>query len=88
MGPTRASSEQLTAWRQGLALETAVLQTAIEDGIVIEDDPERLARCITAVHQVQLWDWVEHGMEEPPEEVAPRIRKLIIQMFCVGQPQD
>lgn len=88
LGPTRASPEQLTAWKQGLALETAVLQTAIDGGIVIKDDPERLARCITAVHQVQLWDWVEKGMEEPPDKVALRIRKLIIQMFCIDQPED
>jgi hypothetical protein len=55
---------------------------------VIEDDPERLARCVTAIHQVQLWDWVEKGMEEPPEEVAPRIRKLIVQMLCVDKQKE
>jgi AcrR family transcriptional regulator len=88
LGPTRASAEQLTAWRQGLAMETAILKGAMEEGLVIEDDPERLARCVTAIHQVQLWDWVEKGMEEPPEEVAPRIRKLIVQMLCVDKQKE
>jgi AcrR family transcriptional regulator len=88
LGPTRASAEQLTAWRQGLAMETAILKGAMEEGLVIEDDPERLARCVTAIHQVQLWDWVEKGMEESPDEVAPRIRKLIVQMLCVDKTQD
>ncbi|MCP4197032.1 MAG: TetR/AcrR family transcriptional regulator [Proteobacteria bacterium] len=88
LGPTRASAEQLTAWRQGLAMETVILKGAMEEGLVIEDDPERLARCVTAIHQVQLWDWVEKGMEEPPEEVAPRIRKLIVQMLCVDKPKE
>jgi AcrR family transcriptional regulator len=88
LGPTRASAEQLTAWRQGLAMETAILEGAMEAGLVIEEDPERLARCITAIHQVQLWDWVENGMKEPREKVAPRIRRLIIQMLCVDKTQD
>ncbi len=83
LGPTRATAEQLSTWREGLELEATILKSAIDDGIVIDEDPHRLARCITAVHQVQLWDWVEQGMKEPPEQVAERIRKLFKQMFCV-----
>ena len=83
LGPTRASAEQLTAWREGLELEAAILQDAMDEGGVVADDPQRLARCIAAVHQVQLWDWVEQGMKEAAEEVACRIRKLVWQMFCV-----
>ncbi len=87
LGPTRASSEQLTAWRDGLELEAAILQDAMNEGVVIEEDPVRLARSIMAMHQVQLWDWVEKGMQEPPEQVASRIRRLLVQMFCVDRGQ-
>lgn len=93
LGPTRASSEQLAGWREGLDLQAAVLQAAIDEGSVIPEDPHRLARCITAVHQVQLWDWVESGMTEPPAEVSARLRRLFLHMFCTdrarpGQPDE
>ncbi len=85
LGPTRASHEQLTGWREGMELQAAVLQTAMDDGAVIKGDPNQLARCITAVHQVQLWDWVEQGMTEPVEQVAGRMQRLFLQMFCTDR---
>jgi AcrR family transcriptional regulator len=88
LGPTRATAEQLTAWREGLELESAVLQGAMDEGIVIAEDPVLLARCITAVHQVLLWDWVEKGMKEPVNEVADRMDRLFLQMFCTNQPEE
>ncbi len=88
LGPSRATHEQLVAWREGLDLHAEVLQVAMNEGVVILEDPYRLARCITAFHQVQLWDWVEKGMKEPPQQVADRIRKLLIQMFCVAGTQE
>ncbi len=88
LGPTRATAEQLTAWREGLDLEAAVLQEAIDEGIVVKEDPYLLARCITAVHQVQLWDWVEKGMKEPVGQVADRLDRLFLQMFCTDQKQE
>ncbi|MCP4601252.1 MAG: TetR/AcrR family transcriptional regulator [Proteobacteria bacterium] len=87
LGPTRATAEQLATWREGLDLEAAILQNAIDEGIVINEDPYRLARCITAVHQVQLWDWVENGMTEPVNKVADRLQQLFKQMFCTNQGQ-
>ena len=87
-GPSRASSEQVQAWRDGLELEAAILGDAMDEGIVIREDPVRLARTIMAMHQVQLWDWVEQGMQEPPEQVAARIRRLLGQMICVDRGQE
>lgn len=82
LGPRRATAQQLEAWRQGMELEASVLKTAIAEGLVIDVDPYVLARCITAVHQVQLWDWVEKGMVEPVEQVADRLDQVFVQMFC------
>ncbi len=88
LGPTRASAEQLAGWREGLDLQAAVLQAAMDEGIVIQEEPHRLARSITAVHQVQLWDWVENGMTEPVPDVATRLRQLFLQMFCTDKAHD
>jgi AcrR family transcriptional regulator len=88
LGPNRAASGQIVAWQEGLDLEASILQFAMDEGIIIKEDPHRLARCITAIHQVQLWDWVENGMKEPPRTAAERIRKLFLQMFCIKQVQN
>ena len=56
-------------------------------GLIIDEDPELLARCITAVHQVQLWDWIEKGMTEPVQQVADRLDKLFLEMFCINMGQ-
>jgi len=85
LGPARATSEQLAAWREGLDLYAAVLQAAMDDGYVIQEDPHRLGRSIMAVHQVQLWDWMENGMKESPKTVADRMHNLFLQMFCIPQ---
>ncbi|MFH2006091.1 MAG: TetR/AcrR family transcriptional regulator [bacterium] len=83
LGPTRATTEQLTAFREGLDLQAQVLQAAMDEGVVIQEDPYRLGRCIMAMHQVQLWDWIESGMQENPREVADRIRRLFTKMLCI-----
>ena len=83
IGPTRATAEQLVAYREGLDLHAKILQAAMDEGVVIRENPYRLARCIMAIHQVHLWDWVEQGMKEAPEQVAIRLRRLFVQMFCV-----
>lgn len=85
LGPTRATEGQLAAWREGLRLESMILRMAIDEGLVVDEDPELLARCITAVHQVQLWDWVEKGMVEPPAEVADRLDRGFLHMFCTDK---
>lgn len=88
LGPRRATAQQLEAWREGMELEASVLKAAIDQGLVIDVDPHLLARCITAVHQVQLWDWVEKGMVEPVEQVADRLDRIFIQMFCTDKPTE
>lgn len=85
IGPSRATAEQLAAWTEGLELEAMVLKDAIEQGLVIQEDPHRLARCVIAMQQVQLWDWVENGMKEPPRDVADRMARLFVEMFCVDK---
>jgi AcrR family transcriptional regulator len=85
LGPTYATPEQKEAWYEGLELETTFLKMGMEEGIVIEEDPFLLARCVTAVHQVQLWNWVEKGMTEPIAQVADRMDRLFLQMFCTAK---
>lgn len=82
LGPIRATAEQLKIWREGLDLYATILKESMEAGLVIKEDPYRLARSIIAVHQVQLWDWIENGTKEPVDQAAARIGRLFRQMFC------
>lgn len=86
LGPTRATSEQLAAWREGLALEARVMAQAMEEGDVIRDDPTRLSRSIAAVQQVYLADWLDEGMKESPDAVARHLDRLVRMLLCVRRP--
>lgn len=88
IGPSRGTTEQLGAYREGLDMHARILQAAMDEGVVIREDPYRLARCIMAIHQIHLWDWVERGMKEAPEEVAARLRQMFIQMFCLNRKDE
>lgn len=85
LGPRRAPAEQLVAWRQGMELEALILGQAMDEGLVIRCDPARLARMIAAVQQVHLADWVDGGMVTPGAEVAERLRRLFVLMFCTDR---
>jgi len=81
LGPTRASSEQLTAWREGLDLQARVLEQAMEAGQVVRGDPTLMARAMAAIQQVHLADWIEQGMSEPADTVRQRLRDLFLTFF-------
>lgn len=85
LGPTRASSSQLSAWRQGLALLAMMLERGIEAGVIVEGDPKLLARSLVAIQQVYLAEWVDTGMTTPAAEVAAQLHGLFRQMFCVDR---
>lgn len=86
LGPTRGAPEQLSAWRNGLDFQAAVLRQAMNDGDVIECDATLLARSISALHQVHLNAWVESGMAEDPKVVRQRLSELFVAFFCTSRP--
>ena len=85
LGPNRASTAQLSAWRLGLDLLASMLARGIDDGVVIAEEPLLLARSLVAIQQVYLAAWVDGGMETPPHEVAARLRELFRLTFCIDR---
>lgn len=85
LGPVRADRQQVAAWREGMVLEAQILEVAMDLGLVIREDPYRLARMIAAIQQVHLNDWVEDGMLEPPAVVVRRLHDLVARMFFVDR---
>lgn len=82
LGPTRATNEQLSAWREGLDLQARVLDEAMRAGQVVSGDPVLMARSIAAMQQVYLAAWVEGGMREDPEHVKDALRGVFFSCFC------
>lgn len=69
-------------WHAGLAMVAAVLERGIAEGAFIETDAMRMAKTVTAIHQVQLADWVERGLSEPPEQLVARLRDMFRRLYC------
>ena len=69
-------------FRRGLSLVSELCARGIAQGVFLENDPVRMAKTITAIHQVQLAHWVESGFAEPAEALIERLRALFRRLYC------
>lgn len=76
---------QGTAWQNGIELGTAAFKAAIDQGLMVQDDPLLLFRTVVAMHQVRLADWVEKDMEASSDEVMAAIRNQFVRAFCTPE---
>jgi len=83
LGTGLRSNVQLEAWERGKGLMTDLLARGIEEGALVQEDPELLAQIMIGMHQVRLAHWVKGGMKTPPEEVVVRIQAHTIRAFFV-----
>lgn len=81
LSPRFSSAEQQRQWSEGLALSVAVFRAGIAEGVLVDDEPERLARLMIAAHQVLLVDWVESGMTAPPPVLIERMQAHVRRAF-------
>ncbi len=70
-------------FRLGLSMVSELCARGIAQGAFLEDDPARMAKTLTAIHQVQLAHWVESGFAEPSEHLIERLRALFRRAYCV-----
>ena len=56
----------------------------VEAGVFIDENPEYLAKLFSAMDQVLLADWVEHGMKAPGGELAQRLGQVVERVFVKG----
>ncbi|HMJ52595.1 MAG TPA: TetR/AcrR family transcriptional regulator [Polyangiaceae bacterium] len=83
LGTGLRSNEQLEAWERGKGLMTALLARGVEEGMLVDEDPELLAQIMIGMHQVRLAHWVKRGMKASPSEVVTRIQAHTIRAFFV-----
>lgn len=76
------SPEQVEALGAGLELFAGLLRETIEDGYLIDEDPELMARMLIAGQQVRLAMWMDRGCKEDPELVADAALRHMLRSYC------
>jgi AcrR family transcriptional regulator len=69
-------------WNDGVDQLAAIFERGIEAGVFEAGAPDRLARMMLAMQQVQLADWFEAGMRSDAESVMGEVEILIRRAFC------
>ncbi len=81
----QATPAHVQAWREGHALQVAIFERGIAQGLFHEGDPHLMARMMIALQQVQLAAWVEGGMERDPHELVAEMQAQARRCFCTSR---
>ena len=76
------SPEQVEALGLGLDLMASLLRQCIEDGYLIDDDPELMARRMISTQQVRLAMGRDRGCIEDPDRVTDAALRHLLRSFC------
>ena len=71
-------------WNDGVAQLAAIFERGIESGVFEPGPPDRLARMMLAMQQVQLADWLEDGMQTDRETLMQEVDAQIRRAFCTA----
>ncbi len=75
-------SRRAAVWNDGVEHLAAIFRRGIDADVFEPGVPDRLARMMLAMQQVQLADWIEDGMKEPAETIMREAEILIRRAFC------
>jgi AcrR family transcriptional regulator len=78
----RRSAEQTAMWREGVDGIVSAIRFGITERLLVDDDPETMARTWVAIQEAHLGHWVDQGMRATPAEVAARFQRQILRAFC------
>lgn len=81
VGPKRSSREQTAMWGEGMQGAVLGMRLAIDAGLMVDDDPELMARTSVAMQQAHLGYWLEEGRRRP-EEVVACLQRQFLRAFC------
>ena len=84
LSPLTRADGRVKLWKEIHTLQADIFRRGVEAGVFIDENPEYLARLFSAMDQVLLADWVEHGMKAPGGELAQRLRQVVERVFVKG----
>ncbi len=76
------SPEQVEALGTGLDLFADLFRRGVEDGYLIDDDPELMSRMVIAAQQVRLALWMDGGCKEDPDRIADAALRHLLRSYC------
>jgi len=76
------SREQVEALGAGLMLFADVFRRGIEEGYLVDDDPDVMSRIAIASLQVRLASWMDQGCQEDPDRVAEAALGHLLRSWC------
>lgn len=79
------SPEQVEALGVGLDLMANLLRRCIDEGFLIDDDPELMARMMIATQQVRLAMWMDRGCQEDPKGVTDAALRHLLRSYCTAE---
>lgn len=72
---------QTQAWTNGLAMLVETFKAATDAGLLLDEDPELIARTAVGMHQVRLALWLEREMSASPDRVVEDADRMFIRTF-------
>lgn len=78
LGPHDESTDSYAAWREGMELHARVLAAGMDEGSVIQANPDLLARSLAGIQQIHLAQWMASSTPRPPAET---VREEIVGLF-------
>lgn len=87
VGPSRASNAQTAMWGEGIKGMVAAMREGIAAGLLVDEDPEVMARTLVAMQQAHLAFWLEDDRRVASEEVARRLQRQFLRAFCRADVQ-
>jgi AcrR family transcriptional regulator len=82
VGPARASVEQTVMWREGIEGAVLAMRQGIADGLLVDGDPNLMARSWVALQQAHLGHWLEQGQQADAAVVARQLQEQFLRAFC------
>jgi hypothetical protein len=82
IGPRRPTREQAAMWREGIEDAVMAMRQGIADGLLVDDDPQAMARASVAMQQAHLGYWLEQRQRASIEEVVGRVQRQFLRSFC------
>lgn len=73
---------EIRDFKRGLAAASAVCKRAIDDGELIDEEPQRMVLTMIAMYQVHIHAWLHDGLREAPDKLAERVVALFRRAFA------
>ena len=79
------SPEQVEGLGAGLAHFADLFRRGIDEGYLVDDDPELMARLVIAAQQVRLAMWMDRGCKDDSEGVINAALRHLLRSFCKSE---